>query len=307
MLIPDSSTNSIPKQGHRWKCVPGFRASLGFDETPQSPETIRGGDTSLFSLPSESAADTTPHTSNVSLTTTITSAFSPEKRHLGYSLERVNIRRALNTVSNLFDSLSIACGKLAEVMAAKSDNSVEASAEIKCIHLQLMKLSVEDLKALIDSFELDLLPLQITRPVSQDHGEGADNNMNSSFLSQPQPLARSGYIHSTAQELVQQTMNIPIEPLGVNVVEQDEEDGINLFSPSTEDMNSIEQSTINTADHLNTADDLRRTVGSFDLEDVVEERDPPPRVRQRAERKAGMRGRGIWKRLGSRRFRRVAE
>jgi hypothetical protein len=156
------------------------------------------------------------------------------------------------------------------------------------------------LKALIDSFELDLLPLQITRPVSEDHGEGAHTRRRTSFLSQPQPLVRfGGHINATAQQLVNQTMGIPIELLKVNVVEDDEE-GANLFSPSTEDMNSIEQST-NT-----TVDDLRRTVGSFDLENVEEEREgpPPSRVPQQVE-KNGKKKRGMWRPRHSRR--KVAE
>ena len=239
----------------------------------------------------------TPHTSNVSLTTTITSAFSPEKnsRQMGYSLERVNLRRALENVSTLFDKLSAACVKLGDAMSAKSDASIKASEEIKSVYMQLMKLSVEDLKALIDSFELDLLPLQITRLVSEDHGESAHGRTRTSLLSLPQPLFRSGrHISATAQQLVTQTMGIPVESLKVNVVEDDEE-GANLFSPSTEDMNSIEQST------NNTVDDLRRTVGSFDLENVEEVREgpPPSRVPQQVE-KIGKMKRGIWKRRYSR-------
>jgi hypothetical protein len=115
-------------------------------------------------------------------------------------------------------------------------------------------------------------------------------------------LFRSGrHINATAQQLVSQTMGITIESLNVNVVEDDEE-GANLFSPSTEDMNSYEQST------NNTVDDLRRTVGSFDTENDEEEREgaPPSRVPQQVEKNGKMK-RGIWKRTRRYPRKKVAE
>jgi hypothetical protein len=276
--------------------VPGFRASLGFEEEPNSPDIVRGGDTSLFSLPSESAAgDATPHTSNVSLTTTITSAVSFDKhsRHMGYPMNRVNMRRALEAVSTLFDRLSAACLKLVDVLSTKSDASVKAAEEIKRVYLLLLTLPVEELKALIDSFELDLLPMQITRPVSEDRDDSASATDNTAFLSQPQPFVRSS--GSIAQQLVTQTMGLRLESLKVDVVEDDEEGEVFLFSPNTEDMNSIEQST-----HTGTVDDLRRTVGSFDNEEVEEEREgPPPHVPQAVVAvvtKKNKTRRSIWKR-----------
>jgi hypothetical protein len=107
------------------------------------------GDTLLFSLPSESAAeDGTPHTSNVSLTTTITSAVSFDKhsRHNGYPSNRVNMRRALEAVSTLFDRLSATCLKLVNLKSTKSDRFIKFVEEIKWVYLQLLTLSVEDLR-----------------------------------------------------------------------------------------------------------------------------------------------------------------
>jgi hypothetical protein len=290
--------------------VSGFRASLGFEEEPQSPDTVRGGDSSLFSLPSESAAgDATPHTSNVSLTTTITSAVSFDKhsRHMGYPLQKVDMRRALEAVSTLFDRLSAACLKLVGVKSTKSEASVKAVEEIKRVYLLLLTLSVEDLKALIDSFELDLMPMQITRLVSEDRCDSALlATDNSAFLSQPQPFVRSS--GSIAQLLITQTMGLPIESLKVNFVE-DSDEGSEMFllSPNTEDMNSIVESA-----HTGTVDDLRRTVGSFnDEEEVEEERDgPPPHVpapRAVAVAKKKKTRRSIWKRRQPRAWQQMAE
>jgi hypothetical protein len=210
---------------------------------------------------------------------------------MGYPLNRVNMRRALEAVSTLFDRLSAACLKLVDVMSTKSDASVKAAEEIKRVYLQLLTLPVEDLKALIDSFELDLLPMQITRPVSEDRDDSASATDNTAFLSQPQPFVRSS--GSIAQQLVTQTMGLPLESLKVDAVEDDEEGEVFLFSPNTEDMNSIEQST-------HTVDDLRPTVGSFDNEEVEEEREgPPPHVPQAVVAvvtKKNKTRRSIWKR-----------
>jgi hypothetical protein len=77
-------------------------------------------------------------------------------------------------------------------------------------------------------------------------------------------------------QLVPQTMRIFTEPLSMNIVEENYDDaGTHLFSPGTVDMASIEMSTF---DHNRMDEDLRRTVGSFDSEDVQEDRDSPPLV-----------------------------
>jgi hypothetical protein len=222
---------------------------------------------------------------------------------MGYPLNRVNMRRALEAVSTFFDRMSAECLRLVDVMSTKSDASVKAVEEIKRVYLQLLTLPVEDLKALIDSFELDLLPMQITRLISEDRDDGALDTSDSSSLSQPQPFVRSS--GPIAQQLTAQTMGLPLESLKVNVVEDDEESEIFLFSPNTEDMNSIEQST-----HTGTVDDLRRTVGSFDneeVEEVEEEREgPPSHVPQAVVAKKNKKRRSIWKRRQPR-WQQVAE
>ena len=69
-------------------------------------------------------------------------------------------------------------------------------------------------------------------------------------------------------------MGMSLNTLDMNLIDetnQEREEGDSLFSPSSEDMRSIEQ-TASTSPY----DDLRRTVGSFDRNDDVEERDASP-------------------------------
>lgn len=252
-----------------WRCLPGLRSSLGFEEIPESPTTVRGGDTSLFSLP-ESEHDTTPHTSNVSLTTTITSAWSPLKQTSTRRNESSHLRRTVEAAATLFDRLSAACSKLVQI-STPSDTSIRAAEEIKRIYLQLISIHPDDMKALIDSFQLDLPPLQISRTVSADCDEQRADIRQSSSLGLPPPVpltrSRGALIRNPAQEIVARSLGIRFEAPKVNLI-PDEEEGHNLFSPTTVDMKSIEESR-------DEVEDVRRTVGSFDREDNGE-RDRPP-------------------------------
>lgn len=292
-----------PQHGHRWRHIAGFRGALGFEEVPQSPPTIRGGDTSLFSLPSESANDATPHTSNVSMTSTITSAVSPAtkgNRHSSYFLRRGNLRQSMESVCAAFDSLSAECSKLAQSHPEKASVSTKA---ILRIYHQLLSIANDELKALIDSFELDLVNLNITRMVSEDQADEIDDQKDSTTLFlQPLPLVRSwGPIDNGDA----QSMPFPpLERLDLNLVEDEHEDreNLDLFSPNTLDMQSIEQSSARSPAETIDNDqyeDLRRTVGSFDQEENVEERDeaPPLDRQQRVARGKWSKGRlAIFKR-----------
>jgi hypothetical protein len=258
----------FPQEG-RWKCVPGFRASIGLLEEPKSPATLRGGDTSLFSLPSQSATHTTPHTSNVSsnvsLTTTITSAFSPEKH--GFHFQQKNLRQTTETIVSLFDRLGAACTKLMGENFSSSNVSIMAAEEITRVYLQLQTISVGNLEALVDSFELDVLSLPISRLISDDQGENMDtSNKPTTIVPVPKMKPPAEESSTSAQQLVSQTM-----ALSTALVEkrEDREEGNSVFSPGTADMLSVEVST-------NMTEDPRRAVGSFDDADVREERDAPP-------------------------------
>jgi hypothetical protein len=245
--------------------VPGFRASVGLLEEPKSPATLRGGDTSLFSLPSQSGTNITPHTSNVSLTTTITSAFSPEKH--GFHFQQKNLRQTTETIVSLFDRLGAACTKLMGESFSSSNVSIMAAEEITRVYLQLQTISVGNLEALVDSFELDVMSLPISPLISDDQGENMDtSDKPTTIVPVPEMKPPAEESSNSAQQLVSQTM-----ALSTAVVEEKENrgEGNSVFSPCTADMMSIEVSR-------NVTEDLRRAVGSFDEADVREERDAPP-------------------------------
>lgn len=282
-LHHSSNSAFTPQHGHRWKHIAGFRAALGFDEVPQSPPTIRGGDTSLFSLPSESANDATPHTSNVSMTSTITSALSPDakgNRHSGYFLRRGNLRQSMESVCAAFDTLSAECSKLAKTQPEKASDSSMKTIEI--IYRQLLSVPNDELKSLIDSFELDLLNFNITRMVSEDQGDEMYAKEPTTSFPQPLPLVRSwGLVDNGGyQPLGSESSAHSLQRLELNLIEDEREDRENydLFSPNTLDMQSIEQSSERSPTETIEEDDLRRTVGSFDQEEVVEEREAAPAV-----------------------------
>lgn len=151
-----------------WKCLPDLHFALGLS-TPQSPETIRGGGTSLFSLPEESGAET-PHTSNVSLATSITSARTPCRRRAPTQPVRpqlvlqqggLQLRHTVEIVSSLLQKLTLACFKLSKLNANKEEGStmpqtyVRACEEMKKIYLQFLDVKKEDAKALSDAFFLE--------------------------------------------------------------------------------------------------------------------------------------------------------
>jgi hypothetical protein len=267
-----------------------------------SPKAARGGETDLFSLPSESAADATPHTSNVSLPSTITSAFSPEKynRQKFDPLGRNSLRRSLELISTLFDNISENLVDVARSASLEMPPSTNAIEGLKTLYLDTQSIDTEDLKGLIDSFELDLQPLKITHLVSEDRADSTMEMKKGEQWTEPRALVRSS--GPLASQLVRQTMALPSVVVDISVVEEeeDEEDNIYLSSPSTEDMNSIEQT-------IEEVDDLRRTVGSFDNSCEVEEREGPPGETetepQRTKKKAK---RSMWRRRISRRHQ-VAE
>lgn len=263
--------------------MPGFRASLGFDEEPRSPQTIRGGDTSLFSLPSESGNDATPHTSNVSMTSTITSAVTPDNKankRFGTMFAQGNLRAPMETVCSAMDALSAECSSLIQ-----TNLSTKSFANIQRIYYQLLSIPNDELKAVIDSFELDIVNLNISRMVSDDQGEEADTPRRTRSIEEPLPLVRSWGPVDTggSQHVVSQTVNSssfhPLEYHMLHSDDEDEDDDRNrenpdLYSPTTQDMRSMEPSptrSLNTMD-----DDLRRTIGSFDTEDPIEQREGPP-------------------------------
>ncbi|KAL3915016.1 MAG: hypothetical protein SGILL_005843, partial [Bacillariaceae sp.] len=147
------TSGAAPK--YSWKSVPGLRSALGLKEDPVSPPTVRGGDSSLFSLPSESAIanDDTPHTSNVSMATTITTVLSPDKNSkqwrntqmhrnaLPQSEEaQIELKQTFESVIRLLGRLEATCLLLQTLKAKRTTID-----EIKGIYLDFLKLPVPDL------------------------------------------------------------------------------------------------------------------------------------------------------------------
>ena len=138
-------------------------------EEPQSPQTIRGGDTSLFSLPSDSANADTPHTSNVSVATTITTVVSPERYRLrrhnqhqkdsntivnnqdGIDVHIQNTRKTIDSLARLLYRLEETCRGLKSKIRVKS-MLIES---IQSIYFELLNLSSAALKVIIDSFDME--------------------------------------------------------------------------------------------------------------------------------------------------------
>ena len=303
MRFSKSLTDRTAQQSHRWRCLPGLRARLGFDGyIPESP--ARGGDTSVFSLPSESA-DTTPNTSNVSLTTTITSALSSvhNMRQTGRQQEGARLRRTLEAVTTLIAMLSSASLKLIE-FPGFSDVSVRAAEEIKRIYLHLLSIHSDDIKALIDSFHLDMPQVHLARIVSDDREDitrtvrksaGVSACMMSCF-GPPIPLVRSSgpVLKTVAQEIVARSKGITVGEPFVNLAGNGIEDQrVSLFSPNTADMNSIENS------NPDYDDDLRRTAGSYDREEEENEREGAPGMQRVPE---GKKNTGHWRRIHTRKI-----
>ena len=243
---------------------------------PESPDTVRGGDTSLFSLPSESA-NTTPHTSNVSVTTTITSAISPARNLRpmgGQNVDSVRLRRTLEATATLLDRLSKACSKLQMASNVSNEVSILAAEEVKRVYLQLLAIKTDDLNSLINSFELDIPPMQITRIISDDHGDAVTSAPNLCH-----PGGPVGSLHRLPPQFTNHQMSRNSGSIfDSNFADEQANPGpswiqADLFSPSTNDMNSLDNTTY-------VQDDLRRTVGSFDRDETnvenIGRRDEPP-------------------------------
>lgn len=218
------------------------------------PESIRGGDTSAFSLPSESA---TPCTSNMSLATTITSKPSPRRGFQARATsthETGQIRRTIEIVSTLLQKMSIACHQMSN--RSSSVDSIRATDEIKRNYLQLMTMQNRDVRSVVEAFIVGVVDMPLTRQVSAEEGQvGAKN-----IVTMPPSQAQQS-------KLVIETLCVAADgkPGATPGTWQ------NMFSPSTHDM----QSARIEPDDEEYEDDLRRTEGSNDYDDEEERRDAP--------------------------------
>lgn len=285
------ASDCAPRQ--LWVSLPGLRSALGLDEEPESPTTIRGGDTSLFSLPSESAnaKDDTPHTSNVSMTTTITTVLSPERnRPQLQEISKGGLRSTIESLTRLLARLEAAC-----LLLTTLKTKLKTVEEITQIYKEFLQLPASDLKKISQFFELSYMypPLSLTaRTVSEDF----ETDRNIARLMPPPIMSR----HSTKNSdeiLFTHGGTLEQEMLRINVVEGvGDEIGqkveCDLWTPTTEDMKTdvvfvnngpnafevmVEEDSNEVEDEGNgQVDDLRRVLGSFDLESVHEEREEAP-------------------------------
>ena len=268
---------------------PGFRSSLGLLEEPQSPQTIRGGDTSLFSLPSDSANETTPHTSNVSVATTITTVVSPERyrqriqnqhhtdhytivnNQNGIDIHVQNTRKTMDSLARLLYRLEETCRGLKSKIRGKS-MLIES---FQSIYFELLNLSTADLKVIIDSFDMEYSETRsLTRTVSNDEEAQNEPTTFQEHLAQTKDTVRVNVVESENDDIDSGNMNQSIE--------------CDLWSPTTNDMASLvspqneeeNQPILNENGYAELKDDepfddLRRMVGSFDSANVEEEREGP--------------------------------
>lgn len=279
-----------------WKCLPELHSALGLIE-PQSPDTVRGGGTSLFSLPEESGAET-PHTSNVSLATSITSAYTPRRRRnssqparpqLILQQDGLQLRHTVEVVSSLLQKLSLACLKLKELNSKKGSAAaqtyVRACEEIKQIYLQLLDVKRDDARALAEIFYLESLTPQtagcnmlLAREVSLDEEEDANMAAKTAQVVALATALAPCHFPEQRQTRRRHRDSAPASGKIKNLVRNK----VNLFSPATEDMRS--KATNDDDEEIFRGgvpfefDDLRRQVGSYDRDEDDcddEQRDGP--------------------------------
>jgi hypothetical protein len=279
MAIPQEEQNidEYHREQGKWKLLPGLRTTLGIvppDTPPEHHQRGRGGgDTSVFTLPSDSAD--TPMTSNVSITTTIESvsrnmSSSSFLRPLKHQPNGLQIRRTIEIVSTLVQRLSVACRALADMSSLQTEKSVRITKDIKNTYLQLIAMDHCDLRALVDAFELELSSLSsrpsmfITNLISTDaddeqqlHGAGAAAAPSGGCSIIPPPnLERK----STARN----SSPVPEDFKSIEYSESGSS-GTNLFSPCTDDMKSLTK-PFGQSHHGNVV--VRRHCVSSDFEDL---------------------------------------
>lgn len=264
---------------------------------PQSPDTVRGGGTSLFSLPGESVADT-PHTSNVSLATSITSAnprSSSMKPQLILQQDGLQLRHTTAIVSSLLQKLNISCQQLNSLNASsinkKAKTYVRACEEIKQNYLQMLAIEKGDFRALMEAFHLDLLSPKVTTTISLVREVSTDEEdqlvpRSTRWHRNIQTLewASSLAVQPIPEDLHQGELRNPFDGADTSLPSHNAsferrdsnigQDRPDLFSPSTEDMRSWSGDK-NAVPYE--YDDLRRQFGSYDRDDGCEDelRDGP--------------------------------
>lgn len=209
----------------------------------------------MFSLPSES---TTPHTSNMSMSSSITTMLSPTRRSRKHMVENASsIRRITEIVGTLLQKMTIACNKIIH-----KHDVVRAIEEVKRNYLQLLALNRGDLTNFVDGFILEeghgenKEPVSIVRQVSHDENE---------ILPKVPPSLGLYFLESSRQLMCE--------------FELDESKGA-MFSPNSDDMRTatvVEDDAYDVDDEFE-YDDLRRTIGSNDYDGGEMAREGPDQI-----------------------------
>lgn len=205
----------------------------------------------MFSLPSES---TTPHTSNLSMTSTITTKLSPTLRRstLLHMQEQVSsIRRTTEIVGTILQQMTLACNQI-----CVEHNVIRATEDLKRLYLQLMTLPRDDLTCFVQAFSLDegRVNDDIVRQVSNDENEGP-------------PSRPSTYAPHFAHRYNEKQHYSTCRPPAHNVTL--------MCSPNSDDMRTATVVEDDDDGDDEEYDDLRRTVGSNDYDGGDMEREAP--------------------------------
>mmetsp|Transcript_31270 Transcript_31270/g.47716 ORF Transcript_31270/g.47716 Transcript_31270/m.47716 type:complete len:745 (+) Transcript_31270:247-2481(+) len=213
---------------NNWTCKFQIRAEMGVEPLVGSPEhTVRGGDTSVFTLPEDID---TPHTSNVSIATTITTKVSPAVA-VRNKPDAMNIRRTIEIFSTLLQRLTLACNRLLKTGNAHTREAILATEDIKRYYLQLLSIDDSDVRNVFEAF-LEQPPLLVRTVSLDDEQEGGEAEIESIFQNEPilaiqQPEARhllgvfNGQVMSTQKKCYTSTRIEEEE-------EYDEEEGEDL-------------------------------------------------------------------------------
>jgi hypothetical protein len=154
------------------------------------------------------------------------------------------IRRTIEIISTLLQKMSLACLKLAS--KPTSQDVIRATEEIKRNYLQLVVLSSQDVKSVVDAFVVvdTLKELPLARQVSADE-DHVQEEQNWYSVPPPEPTIFNYSVMGNKMFFPCSTVDIQSSRIEPDDVEEYEDD------------------------------DLRRQVGSNDYDDDVEERDAP--------------------------------
>jgi hypothetical protein len=225
------------------------------------------------------------------MATTITTIVSPERYGSGINKQQqqtypfaqsdVNfqeVRKTIESLARLLYRLEETCHKL----KSRNGEKEKLIEDIRDVYYELLSVSTVDLRAIVNSFEMEFsAPQNLFRTVSNDNEEAAYR---------PPPPFHSRYLKESDHDIKDHVAR-HTDSLCVNIDGDSRNQSIecDILSPSTNDMMSLispESENDNVAatnngysklmDDEQPVDDLRRTIGSFDDGNAEDEREGPP-------------------------------